>query len=169
MIPDDGSKFGLPAIGTSGTNLSTGPSDTKRSAFPSLATKGSVFSWLPTVISLVPVSTLVGVSGTVNLRNNTAGGSSADIPTWAAGAVVLVTFNVSALGGTTFITMTLSNSFGILLWSRQIPTINFGFADLVVVPFYDDPSFTYSKSNNLSTGAGTASGQIDLVGYVRNV
>src|SRR4051794_25703014 len=97
---DSGERFGRQPIGTTGVDESAPRMDTERHKMPGLATKGSVFSWVPSFTDLMARNaTAAGWTETINLRANTASsGSSVDVPTWAAGCVVAFVTTVSVMG-----------------------------------------------------------------------
>lgn len=168
---DSGKRFGLPPIGLPEATLETGRSDTERRAFPGLATKSSVFAWKSPLVTLYSVSLTSGTATvTINLRANTAaGGSSVDVPTWAAGCLVGVSFVPGTLGTSTDFSWTASSPAvsGIgLIAAASFPTTTTNDIRQVIVPFYDEPSFVFNRNTN---GSGTYSVSVSLQGFVRNV
>jgi hypothetical protein len=110
----------------------------------------------------------------INLRNNTASlGSSVDVPTWAAGAVILVHFGVTAIGaGATTQSVTVSAPLyltGQTVYGMTFATAAMGTDAQLIVPFYDEPVFSVTARNDAATSAGTVSVSVNLLGFVRNV
>lgn len=175
---DTGAQFGLQPIGTTNLTEASPNQDTERRAFPGLATKGSVFSWVNPQISLMGRTGVAGsssgVTDTVNIRNNTAtGGTSTDVPTWAAGAVVIFSSVVATMGTATFQTFevdAIGLNTGARLYFKVYGAASVGgFPELVtfVVPFFDEPIFSVTYITSNSTGTGTYGAS--LIGFVRNV
>lgn len=167
---DSGARFGLVPIGLPTTGLDASRQDTERRAFPSLATKNSVFAWLQDVPTIVSETAVNGVKfNTINLRQNTStGGASVDVPTWAAGAVIKFTFSVVTLGTSTAFTFTVSGPIA----GSSLYAITLGAVSLapniiqVIIPFYDEPQVGVTAGNAVGTGTHTYSAQV--VGFVRD-
>jgi hypothetical protein len=172
---DSGARFGLPPIGLSQATLETGASDTQRRQMPGLATKNSVFDWLGPASGLLISNT--GVTGTINdtinIRQNTAlNGSSFDVPTWAAGAVVSLNYKAATMGTSTYHLWTVQPT----IVSSSIPQLAIVLERVnaypgnesrqVVVPFFDEPIILVGYNTN---GSGTGTYSMYLVGFVRNV
>lgn len=171
---DSGARFGLVPIGLPNSSLDTPGSDTERRAFPGLATKSSVFAWqAPTQPALVVSTAVAGGNYTVNMRNNVAtGGSSVDVPTWAAGAVLRLWGLVNTMGTSTYHVWVAYSAIS----GNNVPVMSFeseattksvlGDQVQFVMPFYDEPQFLVSHGTN---GTGTGTTIVYLVGFVRNV
>lgn len=168
---NDGSRFGLPPIGLPTTGLDASRQDTERHAFPSLATKGSVFAWdLSNTILADRVGTAANYTDTINLRQNAVtGGASVDVPLWAAGVLVLWGVSVTALGvGVTTHTFQLRSVSGTIFGSQQFTGVSPLTYQQLICPFYDEPVFVAAEAS-AAAAAGTVSSRIYLLGFVRNV
>jgi hypothetical protein len=175
VILDDGGRQGLAPIGMTGAAQGTSPTDTERRAFPGLSTKSSVFAWVsayPVIQARLTVAATF--TDTVNLRNNTAtGGSSVDVPTWAAGCLITVSTSISALGaGIAYQLFSISSGSvfaGNPVFLTRITAVGGGGIDQVIVPFFDEPVFNVAQQNDLGNTNGQVSMFISLLGFVRNV
>ena len=168
---DTGERFGLPPIGTSGINESAPQMDTVRHKMPGLATKGSVFTWLSSPVQLLSRSAAGQISETINIRRNTAtNGSSADVPTWAAGAVISLAMFVNSMGTSTYwnwvASSVVAGSVAPAFSTERNAVSNVSAFQQVIMPFYDDPSMTIETFTN---GTGTSTTTAYLMGFVRNV
>jgi hypothetical protein len=145
---------------------------------PGLATRNSVFAWkggsaLPVLATRTAVTTN---SDTINLRTNTAtAGTSVDVPTWAAGAVIQIYMFVDTQGTSTYHAFSLStpissttglpNATPILVRVKNAASL-FAEWEQVVMPFFDEPIMNVSYTTN---GTGTGTYDVRLLGFVRNV
>lgn len=168
---DDGTRFGLPAIGLPQSHLDTPGSDTQRRAFPGLATKSSVFAWTPDHLPLFDSGLVApNFTYTINLRQNTApGGVSVDVPTWAAGCIITCSTVVTVLGttqqGFTIQSQALGAAFGLYYTTYRALGADAG---QVIVPFFDEPMF-FASSVSTPAAAGTVQLAGTLLGFIRNV
>jgi hypothetical protein len=174
VILDDGGRQGLVPIGMTGAAPDSSPSDTERREFPGLATKSSVFAWTAPWTQLMARNGAPGWTETINLRNNTASsGVSVDVPTWAAGAVILAHFGVTSLGASVT-TQTIRVSAPVYItgqgvWGVAFATAGFSTDAQLIAPFYDEPVFSVTTVNDLASNAGSVGVVVNLLGFVRNV
>ena len=152
--------------------MQTERSDTQRRQMPGLATKGSVFAWnsaQPVLLSRAAGAGLIS-DEVVNLRKNTAsGGTSVDVPVWAAGAVVAVTMIANVYGTSTYFQWMIQSSLSsndIMTYETPRSLTGAGTCLQVIIPFYDEPLFYVTFNTN---GTGTATYSVVLLGFVRNV
>ena len=173
---NSGERFGLPPIGLTQATLDTPPSDTARRSFPGLATKGSVFTWNGSVSQICSRTAVTGtISDSINLRSNTAtGGSSIDVPTWAAGAVISFDYRVVTMGTSTYHAFAVVPALLQLTAVSQISAIRGAVtaqplgleSQQAIIPFYDEPVVTVSFTTD---GTGTSTYRAFCIGFVRNV
>lgn len=173
---DSGARFGLVPIGLPDANLGTERSDTERRQMPGLATRSSVFAWNSDIPQLTGNAfTAPPMGGTINLRKNTAPlGTSVDVPTWAAGAVIIFDTYVDTMGvGVTYHEFSISTVIDPtnlqFVESSIHNVINQHQQRQVIVPFYDEPLIRYDSLNNLGSALGSEYLYIYLLGFVRNV
>lgn len=116
------------------------------------------------------------ITETINLRTNTAtGGSSVDVPTWAAGCIIKAILGVASVGTSNYFAWNVSSPVtgvgtNYLFQSTENAVtgapVNAGWGIQVIVPFYDEPTFTMSYATD---GSGTALWSANLLGFIRNV
>jgi hypothetical protein len=126
---------------------------------------------MPSLVTRVNVTGTL--SDTVNLRRNVAfGGSSVDVPTWAAGCIVIFQMTPTVLNTSTYFAWVISvpivtGAIPISYYeARVVPLGAVGEVRQITVPFFDEPLFTLDYTTN---GTGTATYNAKLLGFVRNV